>query len=74
MSKLRNWIAGRWPEVTRAPFSLADVSTAQMREAVAVWRTLNREAYSLHDKIEDLIDEVERLRSLLNTKKEPVEA
>lgn len=50
---------------------LLPVSVAQMREAANAWRKADlttAAAKSTHDRIDELIDEVERLRGLLADK------
>jgi hypothetical protein len=47
--------------------NVINIPIAQMREAAAAWRKHDRGNVSLHDRIGEFIDEIERLRELLRS-------
>lgn len=47
---------------------LKDVSVERMREAAEAWKGASGPAVSIHDRVEELIDEIERLRAILASK------
>jgi hypothetical protein len=61
---------------------IKDVPVSQLRAAAAAWRASEqapgffkvRRDLSHHDRMEELVEEVARLRALLNTTKEPERA